>query len=128
MTAMIAMHRFFDAIAAVAPSRIAATFAEDGEIEDPVGSPAVRGRAAIETSFTNGFATRIASAEIHVIAAFTTGSSVAAHWRMRARGVSGREAEVEGIDVIHVDASGLIMRVEGYWDPAPFLAAVSSGG
>jgi steroid delta-isomerase len=119
-----AVAEFFAAIAAVDPPRIAAAFAEQGEIEDPVGSEIVRGRANIEASFANGFAKRIRSAEVETLATEIAGDSIEARWRLGAVGTSGRRAEAEGIDVVTVDSDGLITRVAGYWDPKPFLDAL----
>jgi len=58
--------------------------------------------------------------EIKALAALPSGNSIAAHWTMTARGKAGREVKAEGIDVLQVDAQGLIVRAEGYWNAAAF--------
>lgn len=113
---------FFRAIEAVDPRGIASLFAEDAELEDPVGAVVIRGRANIEASFANGLAQSIQSAKITTVFAAPSGGRVAAHWTMTARTLDGREVLAEGIDVITVDDRGLIGRVEGYWDAAAFAA------
>ena len=45
---------------------------------------------------------------------------------MTARGKAGREVNAEGIDVLQVDAHGLIVRAEGYWNAAAFRQALAA--
>ncbi len=111
---------YFAAIAARDPRRIAALFAEDGEIEDPVGSPIRHGRDAVAGLFASGAAALASHVDIKVLAALPSGNSIAAHWAMTARGRAGREIRAEGIDVLQTDANGLIVRAEGYWNAAAF--------
>ena len=60
---------YFAAIAARDPQRIAAIFAEDGEIEDPFGSPIRRGRAEVAAMFAAGVAALATHVQIEVLAA-----------------------------------------------------------
>ncbi len=117
---------YFAAIAARDPQRTAALFAIDGEIEDPVGSPIRHGREGIAGLFAAGVAALASHVEIKVIAALPSGSSIAAHWTMAARGKSGREVRAEGIDVLQTDANGLIVRAEGYWNAAAFRQSLAA--
>jgi steroid delta-isomerase len=120
------LEAYFAAIAARNPQRIAAVFAEDGEIEDPVGSPVRHGRDGVAGLFSAGVAALASNVEITVLAALPSGSSIAAHWAMTARGKAGREVKAEGIDVIQVGADGLIVRAEGYWNAATFRQALAA--
>ena len=106
---------YFAAIAARDPKRIALVFAPNGEIEDPVGSPIRHGRDEIAGLFASGVAALASHVEIKALAALPSGNSIAAHWTMTAR-----EVKAEGIDVLQVDAQGLIVRAEGYWNAAAF--------
>lgn len=117
---------YFAAIAARDPRRIALLFAENGEIEDPVGSPVRHGRDGVERLFASGVAAMASHVEIKVLAALPSGNSIAAHWAMTARGKAGREVEAEGIDVLQISAHGLIVRAEGYWDAAAFRQALAA--
>jgi steroid delta-isomerase len=114
------LEAYFAAIEARDPERIASLFAPDGEIEDPVGSPIRHGRAGVAALFASGVAALASHVEIKVLAALPSGGSIAAHWTMTARGKAGRSATAEGIDVLQVDAHGLILRAEGYWSAAAF--------
>ena len=117
---------YFAAIAARDPQRIAALFAIDGEIEDPVGSPIRHGRDGVAGLFAAGVAALASHVEIKVIAALPSGNSIAAHWTMTARGKAGREVRAEGIDVLQTDANGLIVRAEGYWNAAAFRQSLAA--
>jgi steroid Delta-isomerase len=117
---------YFAAIAARDPQRIASIFAKDGQIEDPVGSPIRHGRDQVARLFTSGVATLASQVEVKVVAALPSGSKIAAHWIMIARGKAGREVETEGIDVLQVDADGLIVRAEGYWNAEAFRESLAA--
>jgi steroid delta-isomerase len=117
--------KYFAAIAARDPQRIALVFAEAGEIEDPVGAPVRYGRDAVAAMFASGVAALATQVEIQVLAALPSGNSIAAHWTMTARGKAGRKIGTEGIDVLQVDEDGLIVRAEGYWDAAAFRQALA---
>ena len=115
---------YFKAIAARDPSRLALVFAEDGEIEDPVGTPVRKGRDTLEGLFTSGMALA-SDVEINVLAAFPSGNYIAAHWTTTVRTKAGQEAKAEGIDVLEVNVQGLIVRAEGYWNAAAFHEALA---
>lgn len=126
MTLRNVLEAYFEAIAARDPRRIGLAFAEHGEIEDPVGSPVRRGRDAVAGLFASGVTILASEVEIKVLAAFPSGNRIAAHWTMTARSKAGHEATAEGIDVLELNAEGLIVRAEGYWNPAAFRAALTS--
>lgn len=113
------------ALSAIDPQRIASNYADDGEIEDPVGTGVHRGRAAVAAYFSRGLGSLASHVEIQVLTALPSGNSIAAHWKMKARGKAGREVEAEGIDVLQVDVQGKIIRSEGYWNAAAFRQALA---
>src|SRR5215468_3449423 len=51
-----ALDSYFKAIAARDPSRLALVFAEDGEFEDPVGTPVIKGRDTMAGLFASNMA------------------------------------------------------------------------
>jgi steroid delta-isomerase len=116
---------YFDALRSLDPERIARVFAEDGEIEDPVGSPVHRGRPSIAKYFAGGMCAGASAVEIEIISALPAGTAIAAHWLMTARSRNGHSVKAEGIDVLAVDRRGLIRRAEGYWDRDAFRAALA---
>jgi len=115
---------YFAAIASLEPSRIAACFRPDGELEDPIGSPVRNGRDQIRQYWDRGLCAIAAAVEIEVVAALPAGGSIAGHWQMTARSHAGTIARAEGIDVLRLDGAGLIRRAEGYWDQAAFRDAL----
>ncbi|MGH2869810.1 MAG: nuclear transport factor 2 family protein [Solirubrobacteraceae bacterium] len=120
-----ALGNYFDALRSLDPERIASAFTADGEIEDPVGSPVHRGRAAIAAYFAGGMCAGASAVEIEIVSAMPSGGAIAAHWRMTAHSKKGHNVEAEGIDVLTVDQRGLILRAEGYWDLTAFRAALA---
>ncbi len=120
-----ALDEYFDALRSLDPDRIAAVFAEDGEIEDPVGGPVNQGRRAIAEYFAGGMCAGASSVELEIVSAFPAGPSIAAYWRMTAVSKKGHTVEAAGIDVLAVDQRGRIRRAEGYWDRAGFRAALA---
>src|SRR5215469_9048877 len=86
---------YFKAIAARDPSRLALVFAEDGEFEDPVGTPVVKGRNTMAGLFASGMALA-SGVEINVLAAFPSGNYIAAHWTTTVRTKSRAGGEGRG--------------------------------
>jgi steroid Delta-isomerase len=123
--ARLALTDYFQALGSLDPERIARVFAEDGEIEDPVGSSVHRGRRAIAKYFAGGMCAGARAVDIEIITALPAGDAIAAHWRMTAQSTNGHTVDAEGIDVLVVDGHGLIRRAEGYWDRAAFRAALA---
>ncbi len=120
------LNAYFAAIAARDAQRIALVFAEDGDLEDPVGGPIRRGRKEVAEMFAAGVASLATEVKIEVLAALPCGNSIAAHWAMTARGRGGREIKAEGIDVVQFNAEGLIVRAEGYWNANAFRQALAA--
>lgn len=118
------LYGYFDAIASLAPERVAACFRTDGELEDPIGTGVRHGRDEILEYWAQGLCAIAVAVDIDVLAALPSGGSVAGHWRMCARSRSGVLARAEGIDVLQLDEAGLIRRAEGYWDQMAFRAAL----
>ena len=119
------LRAYFDALTALDPARIASVFAEDGEIEDPVGTGVRRGRAEVAAYFAGGLCATAQSVRIEIVSALAAGDSIAAHWRMTAHARGGRTADAEGIDVLQINGQGHILRAEGFWDQQAFRAALA---
>jgi steroid Delta-isomerase len=85
---------------------MAACFAEDCVIQDPVESPPMRGQTELRQflqTIVNLFATVELTEEF---------------------GKNGREVTFEGIDVFEQNAAGKIQSLRGYWNPAAMLATL----
>ena len=115
---------YFGAIAAIDPSRIAALFAEDGEIEHPLGTEMHRGRAAVAQYFSV-LEPIVAHIEIQRPSPRCRVAGASRRTGRCRRGKNGREVEAEGIDVLQVNEQGQIVRAEGYWNLAGFVQALA---
>ena len=69
-----AVDTYFAAIAARDPERIATVFAEECEIEDPVGTPIRYGRPAVAALFASGVFVLATHVEIRTLAALASGN------------------------------------------------------
>ena len=116
-----AVRAYFLAIRAMDAEAFANTFAEDGSTEDPIGTPAIKGRAAIReflASICKNF-NSVGLTEDHV---FVAGHGAAVKWTGKGTSANGKEVNFEGIDVIEVNEDGKIQRVRAYWNPAEMIA------
>ena len=106
------------------------TFAPDAESQDPVGTPAMRGRAALRDFLTGifGLFQQVGLTEDHVFLAGNSAAvnSAAVKWTGRGTGRNGAEVTFEGVDVIDCNPEGKIIAVRAFWDPGPVMPAIQS--
>jgi steroid Delta-isomerase len=121
--AQATLSRFYAAICALDVEAWLSTFTEDAESQDPVGTPAMRGHAALR-SFFNGLAGLIQAIDMRAERTYINGDSAAVKWRGEGRGKNGGTFSFEGIEVFEFDAEGRIRTVRAYWDPAPLFVAL----
>jgi steroid delta-isomerase len=93
---------------------LAALYAEEATVEDPVGSPGVVGRDAIRDFYRAAVSRGIKLALSG--APRTAGDSVAFPFHVLRRRV-GAEEVIEVIDVFRFDAEGRIVEMRAYWGP-----------
>lgn len=108
-----AVERYLRAVATGSAADIAACYAENATLEDPVGSPPLRGRAAIETFYA---AIEQARRHTKLIAIRVAGGSAAFHFLVRTEH-AGHVAEVEPIDVMSFDEQAQITGMRAFWSP-----------
>ena len=116
---------FFSAISRGDAAAAAATFAQDASVEDPHGSEAHTGRAAIE-AFYAGMSAFLQSISLGARDVYISGDGAAATWHAAYTGKNGRSGEVSGIDVYSFDGDGRFTSLTGYWDVAKMIADVSA--
>ncbi|GLY65463.1 nuclear transport factor 2 family protein [Amycolatopsis taiwanensis] len=109
-----AVRRYLKAVAGGTAADIAACFAENATLEDPVGSEPHRGRAAIQRFFEP---ITDARRETELIAIRVASSSAAFHFRVRTERDS-QVVEVQPIDVMTFDETGLIVEMRAFWSEA----------
>lgn len=97
-------------------------FAEDGWMEDPVGTPRRTGREAIGGFFDESRA-MADSIELRQTGPVRVAAGEAA-WPMQARPqIGGSTYVVDIIDVMTFDDAGLITTMRAFWDPAEMRPA-----
>ncbi|MGK8507121.1 nuclear transport factor 2 family protein [Nocardia asiatica] len=101
-----------------ASTEIAALYAEDATVEDPVGGEVRRGRDAI-TAFYGPLDAVDNSAELLVIR--VSGASAAFHMRVTTT-THDQVIIVEPIDVMTFDADGHITSMRAFYNPADIVS------
>lgn len=112
-TAALVM-RYLSTISNGTSADIAALYAGDAHLEDPVGSEPRTGRAAIE-EFYRGLDGADVAAELLVVRA--VGREAAFHFRVTTT-LPDAVVVVEPIDVMTFDDAGLITSMRAFWTPA----------
>jgi steroid delta-isomerase len=105
---------YIDGLNARDADAVLVLFADDAEMEDPIGTP-VKSRAEIE-AFFRGAAKVQPRLELDSPIRASHGNSAAMAFRVTTVRANGR-FELSSIDVFHFDQAGKIRRLEGYWGP-----------
>ncbi|MER7076892.1 steroid delta-isomerase [Saccharopolyspora kobensis] len=108
-----AVASYLKAVATGSAADVAALYAADATLEDPVGSDPVRGRAAITEFYT---AVENMRQDVELLALRIAGDSAAFHFRVRTELPDGA-AEIEPIDVMTFDEAGRITGMRAFWSP-----------
>ena len=116
-----AVRAYFLAIRAMDAEAFANAFAEDGTTFDPVGAPAITGRAALH-EFFQSICKNFKSVGLTEDSVFVAGNGAAVKWTGRGTSNSGNEVKFEGVDVIEVNQDGKIQTIHAYWNPAEMIA------
>ncbi|WP_024796890.1 SgcJ/EcaC family oxidoreductase [Tomitella biformata] len=106
--------QYLKAVASGDAAAVASLYAEDGTLEDPVGTPPRAGRAAI-TEFYGG----LAGAEIatELLTLRVGGDTAAFHFRVTTK-AGDKSYIVEPIDVMTFNEAGEILSMRAVWSPA----------
>jgi steroid delta-isomerase len=102
----------------------AGLFTEDGVLEDPVGTPPLRGRAAIR-EFVRHSKTLIARVSATVREVMVCGDESAVRWSLEVHTVHGASATLEGIGIFMFAGSGQLRHVREYHDASKFAQLFS---
>ena len=113
------------AISALDPDAFAACFAADCELNDPAGSPTVRGQDGAK-AFLSGFLPILSKAQFRPGTVRVGGTRAAFAWTIEAEGKKGQMGTGEGIDVLEFNEVGKIVRTYAFWNPAPLVAALTA--
>jgi steroid Delta-isomerase len=104
-----AVNRYLETVSQGRPDDIAALYADDATVEDPVGGEVHIGRHAIR-----GFYTSVENVEskTEVVTLRALGNEAAFFWRLIIGGMS-----IEIISVMTFDEDAKIASMKAYWSP-----------
>lgn len=110
-----AMQAYIDAFNRVDAASLVALYAEDATVEDPVGSPVMQGREAIEKFYIAAIAT---GAKLKLAAPIrgSHGDCAAMAFDVELKMPRG-QALIRVIDVMSFDAAGRFASMRAFWGP-----------
>ena len=105
---------------------ILALFAADGEMRDPVGTPAAATEAERRQRYSGigAMFSAFAIDEEHISA---NPPEAAARWTATGTARNGKDIRFEGISTFTFDDAGKIAAMSAYWEPATIAAAFAGG-
>jgi steroid delta-isomerase len=93
---------------------VAALFAEDAIVEDPIGTPPHRGRAAIREFYANSMKT---GAKLKLDAPVRGGANYAAFCFTVTLNFAGGDKKIEVIDTFAFNDEGKVTEMRAFWGP-----------
>ena len=119
-----ASDRYFKALSELDIDAYLSCFSPDAELFDPYGGRPFKGNEGLVKWF-EGMERTWSKFTMNSVANFVSGDREAVQWQATGSAHSGREAHFSGINVFTMDDTGLITRLEGYWDFKSMLAQIS---
>ena len=120
-----AVHAYAAAINSMSAENFTACFAPGGELRDPVNAPVWIAPEGT-TAFYNQFLPIIEKVHFRAGRIHVAGRQAAFTFVLEATGKNGAHATAEGVDIALFDEAGKIVRLDGYWEPGPFVAALTA--
>lgn len=116
-----AVEEYFAAVGAFDVQRYVNTFAPDGVLEDPVGTPPIQGTAAI-TAFITNIITPFSEIKHKIQDINVCGNEAAVDWKLHLKTTTGKKIVIDGMGVFSFNQNGKLQSVREFWDLAAFLA------
>ena len=110
-----AVHAYVAAFETGDPDAVAALFAEDGTVEDPIGSPPHVGRAAIRAFYAASMQT---GAKLRLDGPVRIGGPYAAFAFSVLLRFEGKDQRIDVIDTFRFDDSSEVTEMRAFWGPA----------
>lgn len=111
-----AVARYFEATRAMSAEQWASTFADNGVLEDPVGTPPMTTKEAI-LEHGKKFVNAHAQVGLHEEFVHVNGNEAMVYWVGRGETKDGQRVQFDGIDHFIFDGDGKIVELRGLWDP-----------
>jgi len=132
-TMLDAVQAYFDYFNAADPAGIASLYAENATVEDPYGTPAKDGKAAIEAFYQA--AVKSGSTLVQSGPTRIAGNRAAFAFTVHIGGLSSDskavdvdmpmgKMQIDVIDTFEFDEAGKVTAMTAYWDPAVNLRQV----
>ena len=116
-----AVEEYFDAVSAHDVQRYVSTFAPDGVLEDPVGTPPLQGTAAI-TGFITNIIAPFSDIKHRIQDVIVCGNEAAVNWKLELKTTTNKHIVIDGMGVFRFNQDGKLQSVREFWDLAAFLA------
>jgi steroid delta-isomerase len=108
------VNRYLELVAKGQADDIAALYADDATVEDPVGGEVHIGRQAIRGFYANVLGVKC---ETDVVTLRALGNEAAYFWRLTVDLGEGGSMTIEIISVMTFDDEGKIASMKAYWGP-----------
>jgi len=116
-----AVEEYFNAVGAFDVQRYVNTFAPNGVLEDPVGTPPVQGTANI-TAFITNIIAPFREIKHHIQDINVCGNEAAVNWKLNLKTSDGKHISIDGMGIFSFNSDGKLQSVREFWDLAAFLA------
>ena len=118
-----AVEEYVAAFGAGSPDRVAALYAEDAVLRDPVTSPPVLGRAAIRAWYQAAFDAMAEGMRLELEGSVRIAGPLGAAAMMVHAVNNGVPFRVETLDVMRFNPDGLIAAMDAYFGESNYLSA-----
>ncbi|MFL6215199.1 MAG: nuclear transport factor 2 family protein [Blastocatellia bacterium] len=115
-----AIEEYFEAVSAHDVQRYVNTFAPNGVLEDPVGTPPLQGTTAI-TGFITNIIAPFSEIKHRIQEVVVCGNEAAVNWKLQLKTTSGKHITIDGMGVFIFNQDGKLQSVREFWDLAAFL-------
>jgi steroid Delta-isomerase len=116
-----AVEEYFNAVGAFDVQRYVNTFAPDGVLEDPVGTPPIQGTAAL-TAFITNIIAPFSEIKHKIQDINVCGNEAAVNWKLHLKTTTGKKIVIDGMGIFSFNQNGKLQSVREFWDLAAFLA------
>ena len=120
-----AVEEYFNAVGAFDIQRYVNTFAPDGVLEDPVGTPPIQGSAALG-AFIAGISAPFSEIKHKIQEVIVCGHEAAVNWKLHLKTTTGKKIVVDGMGIFNFNENGKLQSVREFWDLEAFLAQLQN--
>ena len=119
-----ACEKYFHALNKIDRQVFLACFSDNAQVLDPYGARMVEGIDGLNRWFS-GMENTWSEFSIQSNEYYVSGDRCAVEWEARATAKTGNQARFKGINIFTISESGLVSRLEAYWDAAEMMTQIS---